>query len=702
MLNSMQKNKLSLWLAATILPGILSAHEFSGSHGTVVVDWSVPGVSRVLASGYGDSFGTEAWARDGLPELVEVEGRQCVQGSYFLFDVDDAFAFDIDEAVQVEFLFDRTRSAGFFISYDQNVVAENMRQIEFVESDEIWYSHIVSLERARFANRGESGTDFTIAALDGTWFGDPAAEHKVVLCGLEIKRSFETPEPESLGRLQLTINDEHSRLTPARIGLYGETDRMPLPSAAAVTVNNYEDRTKQIFLRNTHGVVWPWPSDNRYFFYVDGEYDADIPAGEYTLVISKGPEYRQVVQSLSIKSGAVARIETHLQRWVDMPERGWFSGDDHVHMARTPNDNASISAVMQAEDVHVTNILQMGNPFDTHFHQYAFGKNGRYRMGDHALVPGVEDPRTAVRGHTISMNIEEVFRPADRYLRYDQIFAEYRSQGGLSGFAHVAGRLFNVERGLAIDVPLGAVDFVEVLQDGALETELWYDFLNLGFKLIPTAGSDFPYLGAPGSDRNYVYVGDDFTVDAYFEALREQQTFVSTGPILDFTVNNQLMGADISAAPGDLLDIKASASLNPDIGLLDRIELIVHGEVIASANDISVDNSVELRHRMTVEGGTWVAIRAYGADQSLAHSAPVYVTVSGTFENPASVPVVARRMLERLDEFETARADVTEELEAWSVGERLDIMLMEQRIQILERAEEARAIYARMLDRYIN
>ncbi len=42
MLNSMQKNKLSLWLAATILPGILSAHEFSGSHGTVVVDWSVP------------------------------------------------------------------------------------------------------------------------------------------------------------------------------------------------------------------------------------------------------------------------------------------------------------------------------------------------------------------------------------------------------------------------------------------------------------------------------------------------------------------------------------------------------------------------------------------------------------------------------------------------------------------------------------
>ena len=96
--------------------GVAFGHEFSGAHGTVSVDWAATNISRVLSSGYGDSFGTEAWARKGFPELVEVEGRQCVEGSYFLFDVDDDFAFDIDETVTVELLFDRSQSEGLFVS----------------------------------------------------------------------------------------------------------------------------------------------------------------------------------------------------------------------------------------------------------------------------------------------------------------------------------------------------------------------------------------------------------------------------------------------------------------------------------------------------------------------------------------------------------------------------------------------------------
>ncbi len=677
-----------------------TAHEFSGPHGTVAIDWSTPNISRVWSSGYGDSFGTEAWARAGFPERVEVEGRQCVQGTYFLFDVDDEFAFDIDETVEIEFLFDRSRSEGFLISYDQNVVAENIQEYAFIESDELWQSVTVSLERARFANRGESGSDFTIAAPDGTWFGNPAANHKVVLCDVRINRSNSTASPAGRGRLVLEVVDENDRATPARIGLYDATDRMPLPSDAALTIHNYADKTKQIFLRNSHGVAWPWPSDNRYFFYTDGAYETELPAGDYTLVVSKGPEYRWAVRTFTVTDGLVARVRADMRRWIDMPDKGWYSGDDHVHMVRTPNDNASISAIMQAEDVHVTNLLQMGNPYDTHFTQYAFGVDGRFRVGNHALVPGVEDPRTAVRGHTISMNIREVYRPADRYLRYDQVFAEYRRQGGMSGFAHVAGRLFNVERGLAIDVPLGVVDFVEVLQDGALETELWYDFLDLGFRLIPTAGSDFPYLGAPGSDRNYVYVGEEFSVDAYYAALEAQRTFVTTGPMLEFTVNGLQMGASISASPGDMLDIRASASLNPDLGTLDRVELVMHGEVIATADQASATNRIELNYRTAVEGGTWLAVRAYGDEQTVAHSAPVYVTVAGSFENPATVPTLARRMLDKLAEFETVEVDATQELEAWSVGEPLGVMLTEQRVAILERAEEARSVYARMLDRY--
>jgi hypothetical protein len=250
-----------------------------------------------------------------------------------------------------------------------------------------------------------------------------------------------------------------------------------------------------------------------------------------------------------------------------------------------------------------------------------------------------------------------------------------------------------------MDVPVGAVDFVEVLQDGVLETELWYAFLNLGFRLIPTAGSDFPYLSAPGGERNYVYVGDDDSLDAWYAALRAQRTFVTNGPILEFTVNGQPMGSDVVVSRGETVTVRATATLNPDIEALDRLEVVVHGEVLASTSSLADDKSLALDVDIEVSEGLWIAARAFGADQAVAHSAPVYVTAGAGFENWSAVPTLARRMIARLAEFEQVEADSTLELEAWSVGDNLADMLSSQRGAILERGAEARSVYARMLDR---
>jgi len=675
------------------------AHEFSGAHGTVIVDWEVPNVSRVISSGYGDSFGIEAAVNLGFPKPETIEGRQCVNGSYFLFDVADEFAFNIDETVTLEILFDRTRSSGLWVSHDRNAMSEPLQEIAFEPSEERWYTHTVQLERARFANRGESGSDFAIAALSAMWPGTPDENHKIVICDLKIIRSSEAATLPDSGELNLVISSKTDATTPARIGIYDASGRMPLPGDAALTIRNYDDLTKQVFLRTTHSTISPWPHSNRHFFYIDGEYEVSLPEGMYSLIVSKGPEYELVTSEIEIRAGEVTSTDVKLTRWTDMPGRGWYSGDDHVHMTRNEEDNASISAIMQAEDVHVTNVLQMGNPFDTHFDQYAFGSDGRYIEDDNVLVSGVEDPRTAVRGHTISLNIHEVLRPSDQYLRYDQIFAGYREQGGMSGYAHVAGELFNVGRGLAIDVPLGSVDFVEILQDGILSTELWYDFLNLGFALIPTAGSDFPYLSAPGGERNYVYVEGDFNTDAWYEQLRANRTFVTNGPMLELTVNGQPVGSHLELLPGDEIEILASVAMKPDIESLDRLELIAHGEIVAVAEDVSADNSLSLTHVMRASEGVWLAIRAFGSDQAKAHSAPVFITVGKGFEKADAVTGIVKKMLGYLEEFDTVQADATSELEGWSVMESLETMVPEQRAAILERADLARRVYASMLDR---
>ena len=704
--NSSRSNRIHsvLLLTCGLLVGQSPAsHEYSGPHGTVVVDWKPPNVSRVLSSGYGDAFGIEAAVKMGFPEAETIDGKTCINGSYFLFDVADDYAFDIDETVELEILFDRRRSTGFWISYDRNAMSEPLESIEFEASNEPWHIETVELQRARFANRGESGSDFALAGGSAMWPGTPDEHHRIVICGLKIARSNATITPTEFGALNLKVSNEVEEITPVRVGIYDASGRMPLPSDDALTIRNYDDLPKQIFLRATHGTITPWPHDNRHVFYIDGDYGAELPAGEYQLIISKGPEYEVIEHEFLIEDGVATRVDIALERWTNMPAAGWYSGDDHVHMIRNESDNGAISQLMQGEDVHVTNMLQMGNTARTHFHQYAFGDAGRYLHGEHALVSGVEDPRTAIRGHSISLNISEVVRPSDLYLRYEQIFDAYRKQGGLSGYAHVAGELFNVDRGLALDVPLGAVDFVELMQDGILATELWYDFLNLGFKLTPTAGSDFPYLGYPGAERNYVYIGEDFSIDAWYEQLRASHTFVTNGPMLTLDVGSQPMGSTIDAQGSDQIEISASVSLNPDQESLDRLELIVHGEVIATADDVSPDNSLELSHSLVVDKGLWIAARAYGTDQAAAHSAPVYIVIDERgFRNDKVAPEIVERMLARLDEFESLEVDARDELEPWSVGRPMKAMWQIQRQHILQRVNEARRVYAAIKDKTVH
>ncbi|MBT8080334.1 MAG: CehA/McbA family metallohydrolase [Gammaproteobacteria bacterium] len=675
------------------------AHEFSGPQGSVRVDWAAEHVRNVYSSGYGDSFGMEAAVKLGFPVRTTVEGYDCVEGSYLLFDIDDRFAFDIDETVELEVLIDRRASSGLRVSYDRNARAEPMFEVSFDAGSSDLVRQRIRLDRARFANRGEAHTDLMLAAISAYFPGIPDHDHRIVLCDLKIHRSNETQQPAEFGRLRLAVTDSSGQPVPARAGLYAQNGRQPLPSRDALPIKNYDDVNRQLFLRATHVSATPWPHSNRHVFYTDGHYSATIPVGTYTLVLSKGPEFRVHQQDVVVSPGTETVVAARLQRWSSMPASGWYSGDDHVHIKRHRSDNAPVMAIMQAEDIHLTNVLQMGNPASPYFEQYAMGLAGRYVASGHSLVPGVEDPRTALRGHTISLNIDEVIRDKDSYLLYDRVFARYRAQGGMSGYAHVAGDWFNVGRGLALDVPLGVVDFIEVLQDGELDTTHWYDILDLGFNVAPSAGSDFPYLNQPGAERVYVQVDGEFTADAWFDGLKAGKSFVTNGPMLELSANGAGIGATIDAEPGDTIEITAYGGLNPDHETLDRLELIVHGEVIASASNENDSEALLIRHTLTVEHGVWLALRATGRTQALAHSAPIFiVTDERGFRNDEKTPEIVSKMLARLAEYESLQVDIGSELEVWEVGEALDAMLGSQRESILTSVERAREVYQGLLD----
>ena len=101
-----------------------------------------------------------------------------------------------------------------------------------------------------------------------------------------------------------------------------------------------------------------------------------------------------------------------------MPAEGWYSGDDHCHVRRDGVTDHTILQWTKAEDVHVSNIVQMGDINRLYFLQYAWGDEGMAVDGDYVLRTGQEDPRTFVNGHTLMFNLTNAIHDRDSYYIY--------------------------------------------------------------------------------------------------------------------------------------------------------------------------------------------------------------------------------------------------------------------------------------------
>jgi len=406
-------------------------------------------------------------------------------------------------------------------------------------------------------------------------------------------------------------------------------------------------------------------------FYVDGSFEATLPPGEYTLTLSKGPEYVSQTLTLHLAAGQQVKRSYRLERWINMPARGWYSADDHIHLRRSPADNANILRWLAAEDIHVGNLLQMGDFWQTYFSQYGFGKQGRYQEQDYVLSPGQEDPRTPEIGHTISLGADAFARLASDYYSFDRLFDLVHQLRGITGFAH-QGVTFHAYRGMTLNVLRGKVDFLEVMQfcvqQGPLVVDHYYHFLDMGYKLTALAGSDFPWCGLGplwgrpqeipqiGNARFYTYAGKPFSFESWREAVKAGHTFTTTGPMLELAVNNQLPGDTVNVASGARIHISAKAYGHSSQVSLRELEIVVHGEVVKKVTAGEAGQSsaaLALALDLPVEHGIWVAARAKAADTQLAHTTPVYVTVNGgSFENPKTVNGYLDRSREYLVEVE--------------------------------------------------
>ena len=631
--------------------------------GRFLVDWKNDHIQQAIAFLPIASTGMPKY-----PRVHEVGDKQCISANRVTLDVSDDFSYNIDEDVEIEFEFYLNESSGdIVLDYDKNGSLTSGHAIELPQSRfyKRWYRHKVTLDRARFSGRRInkfSTGDLALGPKD--WWSD----YEFTLCGVHIKRSNLSISPSSYGMLALSIPQDSDLKSGLKIAIYDDTGRMPLPNNNAFSISPFSEAWFSHSQSSAH-VAWPVP--NHHAFYIGNQYEARLPVGNYRLVAAKGLEYRFFSEYFSIVDSQQTNIDIDLTRWRNMALRKWFSGDVHIHLGvDNADDHQRISLQMEAEDINVANILSMGNLGAIHFQRKSNLGNLPLLSTNSSLVFGAEDPRTKRLGHVIQLNVAEPIRDVSTYYLYQEVFDGVHKKGGLAGYAHGGGA------GIALDLPYGKVDFIEVLQRGQLNTTVWFDTLNFGFKVAPVAGSDYPYIygDVPGSVRNYVQVDSQYSKDAWFEGLKAGRTFVTNGPLLEFSINGNGIGAEIDASFDDVIFVSGQAQINPDIGYLESLQLIRNGKVV---QDIDVEIEKKNFHfdqALPTGDGGWFVVKAAGRRVStgeylVAITAPIYVYADKdvSFCDLEAIPGLVDKYKQQLAAVTLESADHIAEYEPWDV-----------------------------------
>ncbi len=418
-------------------------------------------------------------------------------------------------------------------------------------------------------------------------------------------------------------------------------------------------------------------------YQASGDFTIALPEGTWRIAVEHGPEYVPVVKEIQVAGSGVSTETVRMHQWRDMPRRGWWSGDVHVHH---PSEEESHREFLlhyaQAADLHLVNLLEMGHHEGTEFHQAGFGVHYRERRGDYWLVSGQEDPRSTF-GHIIGLNLSGMVRDVGRYDFYDVAFDGIHEQhDALVGFAHFAWNGCDLPRGFPWYVTTEALDFIELMQFNTVNTTDYYDYLNLGFQLTAAAGSDTPWGSTIGEVRTYVYAGRPFHADAWFEGLGRGNTFVTNGPMLDFTVNGELPGEKIACEAGEVVRIKAFVHSHPKIGVLKKLVLVGNEGVLAEVENPRQKDALSLRLKRPIAHSQWVAVHAVCENGAQAHSTPVYLTVEErpTWD-PVRGPAIVQRQLDAID----------------TIAKEFDATKGEREAGIHERLAQARTYYGEML-----
>lgn len=328
----------------------------------------------------------------------------------------------------------------------------------------------------------------------------------------------------------------------------------------------------------------------------DGRARIGLPPGRYTVYASRGLEYEVAKRPVSLQEGDERALELTIRR--ELPTPGLVACDTHIHTKTHSGHGDATSeervVTLTGEGVelpvatdheHLTDLAPVaerqgvsayftpviGDEVTTragHFNAFPFPPGAS--VPDPAItdwprlvrtIRGSDDTRIVILNHP--RDLHSGFRPFDT----DQ---------------------FHPVTGAHRRVPALGVDAIEVINSGALQTDMmqlfrdWMALRNRGERLTAVAGSDSHDVARyiVGQGRTYVVCPDadpaKLDVAEACRSLQEGRALVSLGLLVQMTVDDRYAVGDLATGLGPRVKVVVRVQ-GPSWVDADRVELYANG-----------------------------------------------------------------------------------------------------------------------------
>jgi hypothetical protein len=385
-----------------------------------------------------------------------------------------------------------------------------------------------------------------------------------------------------------------------------------------------------------------------------------VPAAPLEVHALAGLETELAEQSLDLTGKRAAELRVPLARFAKARAGGYVAGNTHLHLMKLSKAEADrylrqvpladgldivfISYLERAED-DLDYTSNKYTPRDlarlAHGHvHFGHGEEHRHNFGSHGEG----------YGHILLLDIPYIVQPVSigpGIMRsgtdsppLQSGIDKARSAGGKVIWAH---NLFGFE-----DIPnwiTGRVHANNIFDGSAKGSykDTYYRYLNIGLRVPFSTGTDwFVY----DFSRAYVMADKPVTPTGWLDLLADGKSYITNGPLLEFTVNGKPLGSQVPLPqPGDVR-IHGRA-----IGRIDfkRIELVQNGRVVANAASTADQGHfvAMLDMKLRADEPSWLALRTppppVESDAELqepvakseygyhlfAHTSPIYLPLGG-------------------------------------------------------------------------